>query len=178
MYHSDDLAQMSFSDHLSTLTRYVARAEGRPSRVELETGQVERVILRVDRAIPCAMIVHELVVNSFKHAFPGERAGRVKVACRREADGSVRVAVEDDGIGMPERSRGEPGSGLGWTLIETFARQLKASLVVERGAGTRVELRFVDPADAAARAPDLAPFDASQLARAEDLPAVRAESRA
>jgi PAS domain S-box-containing protein len=178
MYQSDDLAQMSFSDHLRTLTSHVARAEGRRSRVELELDSSERVILRVDRAIPCAMIVHELVVNSFKHAFPGERSGRVRVACRREPDGSVKVLVEDDGIGMPERARGAAGTGLGWTLIETFARQLRASLAVQRGPGTRVELRFADPADADAGAPDRAPLDSSQLARAESKPDVRAESRA
>jgi two-component system, sensor histidine kinase PdtaS len=145
MYQSDDLAQMSFSDHLITLTGYVARAEGNSSRVKLELDGGERVILRVDRAIPCAMIVHELVVNSFKHAFPGEQAGRVRVSCRREPDGSVKVVVEDDGIGMPEKAGRVPRTGLGWTLVETFARQLKASLRVDRSAGTRVELRFADP---------------------------------
>lgn len=175
MYQSDDLAQMSFSEHLSTLTSYVTRADGRSSRVKLELDSSECVILRVDRAIPCAMIVHELVVNSFKHAFPDERWGRVRVACSRAPDGSVKVVVEDDGIGMPEKTGGEPRTGLGWTLIETFARQLRATLRVDRSAGTRVELCFADPRAAEPLGPNLAAPDASRAAaRAEK----RVESRA
>jgi PAS domain S-box-containing protein len=177
MYQSDDLATMSFSDHLRTLTGYLARAEGRTSRIELELDVGDRVVLRVDRAIPCAMIVHELVVNSFKHAFPGERSGRVRVACRREPDGGLQVVVEDDGIGMSEPAGGAPRAGLGWTLIETFARQLKASLRVERGAGTRVELRFVDSREPAAPRPSLANGSHSG-ARAENETELRAESGA
>jgi PAS domain S-box-containing protein len=116
MYQSRDLAHLSFSDHLRSLTARVERVGGNP-RVEFTLDMSESVTLGVDRAIPCAMIVHELVINCFKHAFPGDRRGTVTVGCRREAShhdaghhdaghreasSRVRVWVADDGVGMPQ----------------------------------------------------------------------------
>ena len=147
MYQSSDLAQLSFSEHLRSLTSYVQRVGG-SSRVEFALDIGDGVTLGVDRAIPCAMIVHELVVNCFKHAFRDGKRGTVTVSCRREAGSLVSVAVQDDGVGMPEhssdRSADGCGTGLGWTLIRALARQLDGTLRVQRGAGTRVELRFSD----------------------------------
>jgi PAS domain S-box-containing protein len=141
MYQSNDLARLSLSDHLRSLTSQVQRVGGN-SKVEFALDIGDGVTLGVDRAIPCAMIVHELVVNCFKHAFPGGRKGRVAVTCRREAGSLVSVAVQDDGVGMPERRADGPGGGLGWTLIEALSKQLEAKLAVTRRAGTLVELRF------------------------------------
>jgi PAS domain S-box-containing protein len=143
MYQSDNLAQLSFSEHLRSLTSHVGEL-GKRSQLELVLELEEEVILGVDRAIPCAMIVHELVVNSLKHAFPGDRRGRVRVTCRREGASFVSVVVEDDGVGMPERTGANLGGGLGWTLIDALVRQLRATLRVTRDAGTRVEIRFSD----------------------------------
>jgi two-component system, sensor histidine kinase PdtaS len=141
MYQSNDLARLSLSDHLRTLTGHVERLGG-SSKVEFALDISDSVTLGVDRAIPCAMIVHELVVNCFKHAFPGGRKGKVVVACRREAGSLVSVAVQDDGVGMPERRADRPSGGLGWTLIEALSKQLEAKLAVTRRSGTHVELRF------------------------------------
>jgi two-component system, sensor histidine kinase PdtaS len=150
MYQSNDLATLSLSEHLRTLTSQVELVGGNSS-VEFALDIGESVTLGVDRAIPCAMIVHELVVNCFKHAFPGGRKGRVAVSCRREGGSLVSVSVQDDGVGMPERSAEAPGGGLGWTLIDALSRQLDATLAVTRTAGTRVELRFSDCIDTSRR---------------------------
>jgi PAS domain S-box-containing protein len=146
MYQSNDMARLSLSEHLRTLTNYVQQVGGN-AKVEFAVDIGESVTLGVDRAIPCAMIVHELVVNCFKHAFPAGRKGRVAVSCRREAEALVSVAVQDDGVGMPERLPDPSSRGLGWTLIEALARQLDAKLTVTRNAGTRVELSFGDEPD-------------------------------
>jgi two-component sensor histidine kinase len=147
MYQSSDLARLCLSDHLRTLTSQVQRLGGN-AKVEFGLDVGDGVLLGVDRAIPCAMIVHELVVNCFKHAFPGGRKGRVQVTCRRESGALVSVAVQDDGVGMPERHADGPRQGLGWTLIEALCKQLGAKLAVTRGSGTLVELRFSDGAAA------------------------------
>jgi two-component system, sensor histidine kinase PdtaS len=85
--------------------------------------------------------VHELVVNAFKHAFPAGRQGAVRVVCRAEDGGRVAVSVEDDGVGMPEAGETQ-GKGLGWTLVDAFARQLGATLTLDRERGTHVALSF------------------------------------
>jgi two-component system, sensor histidine kinase PdtaS len=142
MYQSDDLARLSLSGHLRTLTSHVEQL-GRGG-VELALEVAEQVMLGVDQAIPCAMIVHELVVNCFRHAFPDGRPGRVLVSCARGEGSMVHVSVADDGVGMPEYDREPPHKGLGLTLVQTLAKQLRATLEVTCGSGTRVELRFSD----------------------------------
>jgi PAS domain S-box-containing protein len=141
MHLSADLGQLSFSEYLRTLSGFVERAAAPASGVALELDMTDDVALRAERAVPCAMIVHELVMNAFKHAFPEGRSGKVFVRCGRLAPGTVQISVQDDGVGMPESAH---RGGLGWTLIRAFARQLGASVDVARQGGTRVELRFSD----------------------------------
>jgi two-component system, sensor histidine kinase PdtaS len=141
MHTARDLRQLSFSEHLRTLTLEVRQTGASPPGVQLLLDLGESVVVGVDQAIPCAMIVHELVVNAFKHAFPAGRGGTVRVACRVEGEGGVALVVEDDGVGMSEPAAA-PSNGLGWTLVKAFAQQLGASLTVEREHGTRVALAF------------------------------------
>jgi len=141
MYQSSDLHEMCFSEHLRALTLEVRETGAPPPGVELALDIGDDVMLRVDQAIPCAMIVHELLVNAFKHAFPAGRRGTVRVGCKDEGSGIVAVSVEDDGIGMTSLT-GEHGTGLGWTLVDAFVRQLGAKLDFDISHGTRVQLRF------------------------------------
>jgi PAS domain S-box-containing protein len=141
MQTARDLRQLSFSEHLRTLTLDVRQTGASPPGVQLLVDVGDSVVVGVDQAIPCAMIVHELVVNAFKHAFPSGRGGTVRVACRAEGEGRVALVVEDDGVGMPEPAAASV-NGLGWTLVKAFAQQLGASLTVERAGGTRVVLGF------------------------------------
>jgi two-component system, sensor histidine kinase PdtaS len=95
----------------------------------------------VERAIPCALMLNELITNAFKHAFPGGRTGKVSVMLREPHPGQVVLTVADDGVGM--RSDVATGEGcLGWRLIEALAEQIAATVHVERGGGTRVEIGF------------------------------------
>ena len=151
MYQSHDLAEMSFSEHLRQLAAEVVQTGAPPMGVALLLDVGESVVLGVDQAIPCTMIVHELCVNAFKHAFVGGRTGSVRVTCRREGEADVSVSVEDDGAGMLGGVR--PRSpGLGWTLVDAFARQLGAELTVVCTPGTRVSLRFASTGASRARA--------------------------
>jgi PAS domain S-box-containing protein len=143
MYQSDNLGELSFSEHLRTVTAHVGRGSGPGTAISLGLDLGDNVVLRVDRAIPCGMIVHELVSNAFKHAFADGRRGSVRLSCRKDSAGIVNVVVADDGVGIPEESARR--SGLGWTLIEAFTRQLKGTLRVVGSGGTRVELCFAEP---------------------------------
>jgi PAS domain S-box-containing protein len=141
MYQSIDLHEMCFSEHLRALALEVRATGAPPAGVELVLDIGENVMLGVDQAIPCAMVVHELLVNAFKHAFPQGRRGSVRVSCRDEGNGNVAVSVDDDGIGMTSLT-GAHGTGLGWTLIDAFVRQLGAKLEFDISHGTRVRLCF------------------------------------
>jgi two-component sensor histidine kinase len=98
-----------------------------------------------DQAVPCGLVINELVTNACKHAFAGDRAGNVFVEVRRAANSSVILAVRDDGIGLPLSADLADPSGVGLDLVVTLARQLDAALVVKRDAGTSFELTIPLP---------------------------------
>ncbi|MBT9500828.1 MAG: PAS domain-containing protein [Burkholderiaceae bacterium] len=86
--------------------------------------------LRIDlqRAIPCGLLVNELVTNSIKHAFRGGMAGLIVVSLTSDAEAQVRLDVSDDGAGLPEGVRPGDGGGLGFQLLPVLAEQCRASL--------------------------------------------------
>jgi two-component sensor histidine kinase len=102
------------------------------------------VSLQIERAIPLALLVTELVTNSFKHAFPNARVGTISVVLSVEGD-SVRLAVADDGIGTPVSegdTTGEERSGLGFVLTQALAKQLGGTLATSGPPGTATVLSF------------------------------------
>ncbi|HKO92616.1 MAG TPA: CHASE domain-containing protein [Polyangiaceae bacterium] len=140
LYESRDYCNLPFSDFVRSLASSLFQLSGAPSAVSLELD-LAPVSLTVDRAIPCGLILNELIVNALKHAFPEGRRGTLRVQLRKLADDRVLLSVEDDGVGVS--SDGEaPGGALGLQLVRTLAQQVHAELLVRHGQGTTVELRF------------------------------------
>ena len=101
------------------------------------TLETQPVSLPIDQAIPCGIIVNELMTNSLKYAFPGGTGGVLYVGCGMENDRWVRLVVGDNGVGLP---RGFDAGGkedtLGMRLVSLLVEdQLKGKLTVERGKG-------------------------------------------
>ncbi len=91
---------------------------------------------------PVALIANELVTNAIKFAHPGGDAGRIVVACRRDADGALVVTVADDGAGLPPGVDPATGGGLGFQVMRALAEQIAATLVFEPAEpGLRARLR-------------------------------------
>jgi two-component system, sensor histidine kinase PdtaS len=105
----------------------------------------DEVLLPIDRAVPCGLIVNELVTNSFKHAFPNGREGTITVTLRRlPADPGhqdwVLLAVADDGVGIPPDLDPAVTGSLGLQLVHGLADQLRATLTIDRQDPTRFAL--------------------------------------
>jgi two-component sensor histidine kinase len=143
LYQSRDYSSVPFSQYAKDRAANVFHAAGVSSEaVKLEV-EVEEVALGVDKAIPCGLILNELVTNALKHAFPEERPGTVRVEMGRTAAGRVRLAVSDDGVGLPAGLDIRHSDTLGLQLVCTLAEQLAARLEVDRsGAGTLFEVVF------------------------------------
>ena len=106
LYQSANLARVEFADYArSLLALPLAGPRRRRGRVRL-TLDLEPVSLSVETAVPCGLILNELVSNALKHAFPGGRGGEVAVALHAGPDGRVRLRVRDNGVGLP--------AGLDW----------------------------------------------------------------
>jgi two-component sensor histidine kinase len=143
LYQSRDYSRVPFSQYARGLAANVFHATGvSPGAVKLEV-EVGEVALGVDKAIPCGLILNELITNALKHAFPQDSGGTVRVEVDQVAAGRVRLAVKDDGVGLPEDLDIRQAETLGMQLVCTLAEQLAAKLEVSRtGAGTSFEVVF------------------------------------
>lgn len=140
LYQSGELARIDLGAYLGTLVRHLAASwVGVSGRIELELD-VASIEVAIDVAIPCGLVVNELVTNAFKHAFPAARRGTVRVSTRAVASGLTVLTVADDGVGLPERVLAPRAGGLGLELVATLTRQLRGTLEVGPGPGARIAI--------------------------------------
>src|SRR5204862_4676686 len=100
LYKTGKFARVDLSNYLQKLATQLFRAHNTdPSGIRLVLN-LEPVNLEIDQAIPCGLIVNELLTNSLKHAFAEGRGGEVRVELGREPDGSARLRVSDSGVGL------------------------------------------------------------------------------
>jgi PAS domain S-box-containing protein len=142
LYRSESLGSVSIGDYAEDLASALLRArgaDGRPVRISVSGGDVH---LPVDRAMPCGLILNELVTNSLKHGFPAAIA-EPEVAIRARRVGcEIEITVTDNGVGLPEDFDPRGTRTLGIQLVRTLTRQLGGSIAFERHAGTRCVLQF------------------------------------
>lgn len=139
LHQSGALGRVAMRGYLSDLAKLVVAPLG-ADRVTLSVEAAD-VELLADQAIPCGLIVNELVANAMEHAFV-DRPGAIAILFATLEDGRVELVVADDGAGLPPGLEPERGSSFGLQLVSTLAAQLDAQLAFERASGTRVRLRF------------------------------------
>ncbi|MFH1661402.1 MAG: sensory transduction histidine kinase [Rhodocyclaceae bacterium] len=144
LYERKDFSRLDLGDYLDRLIQSIRssyRATG--DRITLRMVRPDaHVQIDLERTIPCGLLVNELVTNSFKHAFKGERQGEIVIQLEEGFDGMVCVSVADNGVGLPPESELAHGSSLGLQLVQLFVEQLHGTLDVERGSGVRFAMRF------------------------------------
>lgn len=141
LYQSDDLARIDFGEYIKSLATELGNSYGLDSRhVDLKID-VEDILLGVDTAIPCCVIVNELVANSLKHAFPAGQQGEIAISFRH-VDGEYTMIFKDDGIGLPEDLEiGDPSS-LGLAIVNSLTGQLGGTINLGRNGGTEITITF------------------------------------
>jgi two-component system, sensor histidine kinase PdtaS len=140
LYESQSLADVDLSAYARDLVRMVEAAIGPPG-VEVRV-EAQPVSLGVDQAIPCGLLLNELLTNALKHAFPGGRRGRVDVTVSPVGERSVMVEVKDDGVGLPPALDLAAPATLGMAMVQKLSQQLEAELFVDREPGARVRFAF------------------------------------
>ncbi|MDD3295417.1 MAG: ATP-binding protein, partial [Geobacteraceae bacterium] len=143
LYQSENFAFVNLGDYIESLTQYLFSTFVKDMEAIGLTVEVEDVHLAIDEAIPCGLIVNELVSNALKHAFPKGVEGEIAVRCRSGKDGGVTVTVSDTGIGLPAGFDIENTESLGLQLVTMLVKQLRGAMrmVTEKG-GTTVTISF------------------------------------
>jgi two-component sensor histidine kinase/PAS domain-containing protein len=141
LYVASDLSHLPFGQYVRTLAAHLEhsfRAPDQDVHVRVAVGELN---LSIDDAIPCGLIINELVTNSLKHAFALGSAGTIEIRMRRLPGHRLELSVADDGKGLPNGFNPED-SASGLDLVHTFAEQLGAEVEITRQRGTRFTFRF------------------------------------
>ncbi|WP_424358626.1 GAF domain-containing protein [Methanocella sp. MCL-LM] len=139
LYRARDIARVDFGEYLRNLTSYL-KSSYQPPAAEVQID-VQNIMLDIDRAIPCGLIVNELVSNAFKYAFPDGRQGILEISMRKEENG-ILLVVSDDGPGLPPGIDTTNTPTMGLQLVNALVGQLDGELVLYRARGSRFEIRF------------------------------------
>ena len=102
---------------------------------------IERIHLVLDQAIPCGLILNELVSNSLKYAYPEEYGGEIQIEIK-EINNRVSIRVEDFGIGLPKGFKIEESESLGLGLVDTLVDQIDGELILKTDSGTKYLIIF------------------------------------
>ena len=141
LYRNKDFSSISFTEYINSLSANLINSYSTPGcEVELILSP-EEVFIPLDQAIPCGLIVNELVSNVMKYAFKGRENGSLTVKVE-EANNNVEIEVSDNGVGLPDDFSLEKNDTLGIYLIQALIEQLSGTLTVESLKEGRKGSRF------------------------------------
>jgi PAS domain S-box-containing protein len=141
LYLSENLEKINFSEYIKRITSHLFSMFSRKTekiRLELDVGEF---YLDIDKAIPCGLIINELVSNAFKHAFPDEKSGKIMVHLANKLD-RYTIVVKDTGVGFPDDFDLDNSPTLGLQLVNDLVNQIDGSYEMLNDGGTAFRLVF------------------------------------
>ena len=143
LYRSSDLAHIDFNDYMkSFLDELLQSYSIARDKIGIKTG-LEGAFLDIGSAITLGLIINELVTNSVKYAFPGDRKGEIRIVLHRVSDNMMELVVSDNGISLPEGMDFRKTESLGLQLVNLLVeKQLKGSIELNMTGGTEFRIKF------------------------------------
>lgn len=142
LYRSQDFARVDFRDYIESLANYLFRSyQVNADLIRLDV-RVHGVRMPIDAAVPCGLLVNELISNCLKHAFQGRAEGYIQVELTAMEDGHAALSISDDGVGLPLQVNPDAAATFGMQLIAALVDQLHGRIHIERQPGTQVRIIF------------------------------------
>ena len=156
LYQSENLSKVNLADYIESLAMYLIQSYAiNPDKITLQL-HLEPVALNLDTAIPCGLILNELVSNALKYAFPENTGGTLWIDLRRLRQGipyeerdTFELIVGNDGLKLPEIPDFSTAKSLGFQLVNILVQQLRGQIEVNQSQNTEFKLRFSSPLNAA-----------------------------
>ncbi|HEX38001.1 MAG TPA: tetratricopeptide repeat protein [Candidatus Cloacimonetes bacterium] len=139
LYQSEDFSSINFAEYIRELIDNIHLPERHNIKITLD---LEDVIIDINKAIPCGLIVNELITNAFKHAFPDNQDGEIKISMHLGGDNAYTLIMSDNGNGLPESFDWNETSSLGLQLVSGLVRQLQGNIDVVSEGGTKFTIIF------------------------------------
>ncbi|MCQ8104137.1 PAS domain S-box protein [Methylomonas sp. SURF-2] len=143
LYQSKDLARIDFNEYIRSLVNHLLYGYGTHAGNVLISLRIDNVFLDMDTAIPCGLIINELVSNALKYAFPDDKTGEIRIGFIR-SEAEFELTISDNGVGLPPELDFKNTSSLGLQLVDTLTKQLLGQMSLDRTDGTSFTLRFAE----------------------------------
>ncbi len=144
LYQSDDLAKTDFAEYVRSLVTDLFRSYSVSSRLIKLNVQVENVRLSIDTAIPCGLIINELISNSLKYAFSPGQAGEITIHLSSKTEDYYTLIVQDNGSGLPTDLNFRNTRSLGLQLVCSLTKQLHGTIDLECQHGAVFKITFAE----------------------------------
>jgi len=142
LYTSEDLAHIDIASYIHSLThQLITTYSTAASRVSMNIA-VTDIFLTITTAIPCGLVINELVTNALKHAFPHQQKGTITISMTPSTKDSLILTVSDTGIGFPKKIDFRNTTTLGMQLVTSLVEQLEGTITLDRSEGTRFRIEF------------------------------------
>ena len=144
LYGSKDFARIDLAGYLKTLSQDLFQSHKiNPGRIDLIIQTNGAIYVNISKAIPCGLILNELISNALKHAFPGDRQGELQIIIREEKNTEMEIVVRDNGLGLPDNVDIHQPRTVGLHLVNGLVKnQLDGQMEVRRDNGTEIRIKF------------------------------------
>jgi PAS domain S-box-containing protein len=147
LYTTDEHARIEFCGYLRSLATELVRGQTTGTMPSLEIEAPDELMLDVDTVIPCGLVINELLTNSLKHAFPGDRRGRILIMLKDEGEGRISITVSDNGTGLPPDFSIQTIDSMGMKIVSSLVTQLGGALEIsDNTPGTSFHISFTEKA--------------------------------
>ncbi|MBU0934059.1 MAG: PAS domain S-box protein [Spirochaetes bacterium] len=147
LYQAEDYANVNMPSYIERIKANLSHIYHTGKDIRIET-EIQDLSLDVNSAIPCSLILNEMITNSYKYAFNGRDRGRIYICMKRLDYDTIEFIYADDGVGLPADFKPEESGSLGMTLIRLLTEQIEGHLQVQNQNG--LEYRIVIPLNQAA----------------------------
>jgi len=147
LYRSEDLAKVDFRDYVRDLTVELFRTYSVNQKAVVLNTHIGGVFLQIDTAIPCGLIINELISNALKHAFPSGRQGEVNLSLTQADDDFFHLIVHDNGVSLPKDFDWRTTKSFGLRLVMDLTMQMDGEIELDTSNGTMFNIIFKDMAN-------------------------------
>lgn len=142
LYRSKDLSRIKFEDYITSLMRNLFISYGVSEKRIRYNVEAKGIFLNINTAIPCGLIINELITNSIKYAFPEDKKGHIIIKLSKDKKDKFTLIIRNDGIDFPEEIDLENASSFGMQLVNILQQQLHAEIEIDRKGGTTFKFLF------------------------------------
>ncbi|MBW2320719.1 MAG: hypothetical protein JRF31_07705 [Deltaproteobacteria bacterium] len=143
LYQSEDFTKINFIKYVNSLVNSIIQSYTVDTKKIKVKQEIEDIQIDLDKAVPCGLLINELVSNALKHAFLNKRVGQIEIGLFSINENETELLVGDDGIGLPEDLDITHTESMGLNLVKILALdQLKGRIEIDREGGTKIHIRF------------------------------------